>query len=364
MSSILDTFPYPWHEPSAQKLHVALMQLYPSSSGAMFAAQKAGIERAEINFAQSPAMVWKDILDHAAIAMLTRPLVKSVHDANSGNSWAPFLGALLAQEPASTGASPVPIDAEPRGELGAPHFIAGTDDVTEPEALLFHDDLTIPIGLVPWLVGALRRLYELAPAVCRVRATTPGGVKLGTGFRVGPDLLLTNHHVLHNKMGTSATSVSVEFGFEEDANGNGLATKVITCDVSSIAADQADDWAVIRAAEALDAAWPIIPLSQAAQPIVGKPAFVIHHPGGDRKRLSFVRNQITKVSDAVVHYLSDTRTGSSGSPVLDADGRLLALHHAGGRPQEVAGKQPVIKNEGIQIPRILAGLKAKQITIP
>lgn len=364
MSSILDTFPYPWHEPSAQKLHVALMQVYPSSSGALFAAQKAGIDQGYINFAQSPAMVWKDILDHAAGAMLTRPLVRSVRDANPKNPWTPFLDALLAQKPDQGGAEPVSIDAEPLGELGAPHFIAGTDDVTEPEALLFHDDLTLPIGLVPWLIDALRRLYELAPAVCRVRATTPGGTNLGTAFRVGPDLLLTNHHVLHDKMGAAATSVRVEFGFEEDANGNGLPTKAIACDVSTIVANQPDDWAVIRAAEALDAAWPIIPLAQADNPAVGKPAFVIHHPGGDRKRLSFVRNQITKVGDAVIHYLSDTRTGSSGSPVLSADGRLLALHHAGGRPQEVAGKQPVIKNEGIRIPRIVEGLKAAQITIP
>jgi V8-like Glu-specific endopeptidase len=364
MSPILDTFPYPWHEPSAQKLHVALMQIYPSSSGALFAAQKAGIDRGYIFAEQMPAMVWKDILDQAANAKLTRALVNSVRDANPRSPWAPFLDALLAQTPASPYAGPVPTDAEPLGALGAPHFIAGTDDVTEPEALLFHDDLTIPIGLVPWLIDALRRLHELAPAVCRVRATTPGGVNLGTGFRVGPGLLLTNHHVLHDKMGAPATSVSVEFGFEEDASGNGLPTRVITCDVSTIAANQPDDWAVIQAAEALDAAWPIIPLSQAAVPAVGKPAFVIHHPGGDRKRLSFVRNQITKVGDAVVHYLSDTRTGSSGSPVLDAEGRLLALHHAGGRPQEVAGKQPVIKNEGIRIPRILAGLQAAQITIP
>jgi V8-like Glu-specific endopeptidase len=71
-----------------------------------------------------------------------------------------------------------------------------------------------------------------------------------------------------------------------------------------------------------------------------------------------VRNQISGVDDRVVHYLTDTETGSSGSPVFDAAGRLIALHHAGGRPQEVLGRPPTAKNEGIRIEQITAGLRS------
>jgi hypothetical protein len=42
---------------------------------------------------------------------------------------------------------------------------------------------------------------------------------------------------------------------------------------------------------------------------------------------------------------------------------LIALHHLGGRPQEVAGKQPFRKNEGIRIPRILEGLDKLSIRV-
>jgi hypothetical protein len=40
---------------------------------------------------------------------------------------------------------------------------------------------------------------------------------------------------------------------------------------------------------------------------------------------------------------------------------LIALHHAGGRPVEVAGKPPVAKNEGVRISRVLERMKAGNI---
>jgi V8-like Glu-specific endopeptidase len=91
---------------------------------------------------------------------------------------------------------------------------------------------------------------------------------------------------------------------------------------------------------------------------------IIQHPGGERKRVAYVRNQITEFDHRIVHYLSDTQTGSSGSPVFNENGRLIALHHAGGRPQEVAGKAPLRKNERIRIPLILNGLAQIGVAAP
>lgn len=142
--------------------------------------------------------------------------------------------------------------------------------------------------------------------------------------------------------------MTAEFRYEDDGLGGVLDADNIPGHVAAIRGDQAGDWAVIRAARALDSRWTAIDLSASAEPVVGSAAFVIQHPDGQRKRLGHVRNRVTDADDRVVHYLTDTETGSSGAPVFDGSGALIAVHHAGGRPQELFGQTPKVKNEGFR----------------
>src|SRR5262249_30724307 len=211
----------------------------------------------------------------------------------------------------------------------------------------------------------MQRLVALAPAVCKLTIDIDGDSQYGTGFRIGPDLLLTNWHVVHRRSdGKPATTVTAEFDFEDDGKGGLRAATPVPCDAGSIVAHQADDWAVVVTAQPMSEAWPTVPLAAAAQPVEGAPAYVIQHPRGERKRIGFIRNQVSYVDDRVVHYLTDTQVGSSGAPVFDAQGRIVALHHAGGRPQEVLGKPVLRKNEGIRISRVTAGLLARGVPVP
>src|SRR5262249_5877513 len=150
--------------------------------------------------------------------------------------------------------------------------------------------------------------------------------------------------------------VTAEFGYETDGDDRPLPATLVPCDATSVRGDPADDWAIVHVATALPASIPVLRLEDHDLPMPNAPAFVIQPPGGERKRLAYVRNQITDCNDRVVHYLADTQSGSSGAPVFNGLGRIVALHHMGGRPQEVAGKPPVVKNEGIRIERVLAGL--------
>lgn len=359
MSSIVDTFPFPWVLPVAQELHVALAQVYPTVQGALFIAEKAGIARYDLYAEQSAFFLWRDILIEGAKRLSNRAVVTAARDTlNAANPRRPFLDALLSGQQEQ-----IAFDRQPRGAEGVPLFLKSTDDVTVPEALLFKDDLTMSIGRIPWLIAVLARLKDLAPSVCRMEVTFPGGRMRGTAFRIAPGLLLTNWHVLHYE-GAAATGVKAEFGFEEDAQGSGLASTTLDCDLATVRGNAADDWAVIGTSATMTDAIPIVKLSEAIDPQNDDFAFIIQHPGGERKRVAFVRNQVTAFDDRVVHYLSDTQTGSSGSPVFHESGRLMALHHAGGRPQEVAGKPPISKNEGIRIPRIRQSLVDIGVCLP
>ena len=355
MKPILDRFPYDWAAPEAQELHIALCEIYPTSKGAVFVALKCGIAAWELQADEVPLLLWKAILDLLAGRKGVRKLVTFVRDQNRESPRRTLLDDLLADKPVIT---------TPRDADGAPTFLERNDTIGEPEALLYKDNLTLSTGRVAWLIGVLARLQTLVPAVCRLEckfADVPG---VGTGFRIAPDLLLTNWHVLHHPITKARASVvTAEFGYEEDEVGRPVAGFSRDCAVDSIVAHEGDDWGVIRVGELTDAV-PIIALSAAVEPVVEGPAFLIQHPQGLRKRIGYVRNQITDFNEQVLHYLTDTEGGSSGSPVFDSACRLIGLHHVGGRPQEVAGRIPLKKNEGIRIPRIVAGLKERGITAP
>lgn len=351
--SILDTFPYPWPNPEAQELHKALTAMYPTEQRALFVCERVDVPSSELALGQPALYLWRDILHLAANMTKTRELVEFVRKQNERHARRPFLDALLASKSA-------PIEAQPAGADGTPIFLTGDANVGTEEAHLFGDDLSELVGRVPALILVLTRLLTLSPAVCAMRVTTPVVASAGTAFRIGRDLLLTNHHVVFPR-GQVPNAIAADFGFDTDAKDNPLASVSVTCDPKPVASSKDDDWAVVRATDPLQDAWPTIDLTKAAEPSRGERAYILQHPQGGRKRLAFVRNTVTKFTDRTVHYLSDTQQGSSGSPVLDGEGRLIALHHAGGVPQEVEGKAPLMMNEGIRIPCIVAALRKKNL---
>jgi Trypsin-like peptidase domain len=152
-------------------------------------------------------------------------------------------------------------------------------------------------------------------------------------------------------------SCRADFGFELDAAGGGGHVTSLEGAIGTMNGEKGDDWAVIEI-DGMQAAWPILALNAAPAPQSGDLAYIIQHPAGQHKRLGYVRNTISDVDDRIVRYLTDTRPGSSGAPVFDAQGRLVALHHAGGRPITVPGKPPLTKNEGIRISRAFARMRA------
>jgi S1-C subfamily serine protease len=342
---------YPWSRQDAQELHRALVFTFPTKEAALFLAAKIDISPAELAVDVPVLYLWREILDFAAAALRLRDLVTHARaDRRAAANAGVFDAVLAAKRPVVT--------PEPRNEDGTSNFISGSADATELEALLFRDDLSISIGRVPMLIKTLEILTEVSKSVCliRVEGVDDEGPFLaeGTGLRIAKDLVLTNHHVLKPR-DRKPTAVKVLFGFDQGSDDSELLAKPLAADLASIVTDAADDWGIIRVPE-IPAAWPSIQLANEPPFKEGDGAFIVQHPKGARKRLGFVRNTITGSDDRVVWYLTDTQQGSSGAPVFDAGGKLIALHHRGGAPVTIAGKPPLVKNEGIRISRVTAGL--------
>ncbi|MGB8192110.1 MAG: serine protease [Chitinophagaceae bacterium] len=359
MPALLDAFPFPFHLREAQQLLATLSKLYTNVAKASAIAEDSGIDTTQIDTEQAVYFVWREILKEASKQGILRQLIQNIVDRLSETSPVrPFLQDLLANKTS-------PPEAEPLRPDGSPKFINGNDEVKNNESLLYRDDLTLQIGRLPAFIEVLQRMLQFSPAVCKLSVDINAVSQVGTAFRISEDLLLTNWHVVHDEENkVRATSVNAEFGYQDNGSGGILSPQIIQCDVNSIVTSEADDWAIIRVQSAMDNAWPVIKLSEAVPPVLNTSAYIIQHPLGGSKRIGFVRNQVSQFDDRVVQYITDTQEGSSGAPVFNSFGMLIALHHAGGRPQEIVGRPPLKKNEGIRISRIISALAEQNIHLP
>lgn len=260
-------------------------------------------------------------------------------------------------------------DAQPAEE---PSFDA---DVADPEALekiINSEDNFLDIDM---LAGAI---YS-AQAVGRVEM--PRGRARGTGFLVGPDLLLTNQHVLTEQ--ATLESAVVRFDYHADADGVVSKGRIFKIHPEFYLASPSTelDFALVRLegaplgdralgeGEADMTYLELLRLGRHRGYLLLAPNMIIkderiniiQHPNGNPQKAVLTQNYvIADMVDDRVHYLADTMPGSSGSPILNRHWEVVGLHHAGGPhpPQLSAALQKALKghykfNEGIPMRSIL-----------
>jgi len=222
-------------------------------------------------------------------------------------------------------------------------------------------------------INYLDRGRRAAAAVCRIRIPADGGEWYGTGFLVGPRLLVTNHHVLGNA--NEASQAEAEFGYEHDVDGVLMSPVQFNLKPHEIfLTDPELDITFVAISPLSDTGVPVerygwLPLLPMPGKVVDKEwVTIIQHPGGGPKQISIRSSRIVSLPkssipnvnlDHFIHYLTDTEPGSSGSPVFDTQWNLIALHHSGGWLREPGNdpKQKFYLNEGIHINTVIAGLK-------
>jgi endonuclease G len=231
-------------------------------------------------------------------------------------------------------------------------------------------------------INFLDRGKRAAAAVCRIKVPSDGGVWYGTGFLVGPRLLLTNHHVLGNA--DEASQGEAEFGYEHDLDGvlrvpvrfnlrpHEIFYTNAELDITFVAVTPlSEDGAPLERYGRL----PLIPLS--GKGIDGEWVTIIQHPGGEPKQIAIRASQIIALDsdtapgvdlDHFIHYSTDTEPGSSGSPVLNDQWQVLALHHkavpAPQTPGAIATETLWLANEGVRISAIFSHLEQRRFSDP
>lgn len=202
------------------------------------------------------------------------------------------------------------------------------------------------------------KMFELEGQVCRVEAG-----KFGTGFLVGPDVLLTNYHVLKdaidNRAAVAVPDVRFRFDYRVLKNGNKSEGTLVSLapdwllDYTPYTQGEAEghpdaalptedqlDFALVRLDRALGSeprsaggaarGWINVP-AVAPAIVEDMPIFILHHPKAAPIKLSIDTNAAARVNNngSRIRYTTNTEGGSSGSPCFNVDWQLIALHHLG-----------------------------------
>jgi V8-like Glu-specific endopeptidase len=228
------------------------------------------------------------------------------------------------------------------------------------------------------------KLATIEGQVCRIEM--PASQPQGTGFLIGPDLVVSNYHVVEHvhKGAVAPDTVVCRFDYKVLSDGvsvgpgktYGLAADWLVdhsgyspLDFQSSPAVDAPadklDYAILRLSGRAgddrmngDATGPVlrkwIGVPPSAHDFEKDPALnIVQHPDGKPMQVALDARAVIKASATRVRYLTTTERGSSGSPCFSADWKWAALHHSGDPKYWTKGSKPEY-NQGIPTTAIVA----------
>jgi V8-like Glu-specific endopeptidase len=210
---------------------------------------------------------------------------------------------------------------------------------------------------IAWLQQGLKA----ARSVCRVVLPNK---KNGTGFVLEGGYLLTNFHVLFNEQ--SIKDAKIEFNYEEDVQGVTQQTSSYKLDATDFKLSKLNefDFAYVKILDPDNTLkdWGYLEVDTFSESQDGEPVNIIQHPEGGVKQIALTYNYVLGTWEHRLFYQTDTKKGSSGSPVFNKDWKVVALHHAGASKEDGGGLKINEKgdrmpaNEGVLIKYILEKL--------
>ena len=230
-----------------------------------------------------------------------------------------------------------------------------------------------------------RRLGEIEGRVCRIEF--PELAAQGTGFLVGPSVVLTNYHVVEKLRDGAVAPASVVLRFDYKVADDGITVQAGT--IFRLAQDWLLDFsrysprdfevnpAQDPAPDELDYALLGVDGSPGDAPVGGptddpnptprkwiempatehdfssqRSLYIVQHPDGHPMQVAIDSEAVLglNANRTRVRYTTTTEPGSSGSPCFGPDWQWVALHHSGD-PKYLRGQPPDF-NQGIPLPAI------------
>ncbi|MDV3222685.1 trypsin-like peptidase domain-containing protein [Intrasporangium sp.] len=342
MSHVLDTYPLDFSRPEVQQLRSTLLDTFDSPAAVRDLMRSSGMQTGYVDMSGPMHLVWTAVLDTARKQDRLRLLLGAAAKDPNAAAIRPVLDALLTQTPAAS--------TDPSDSIDAIAWKVDADDRSGLERTIEAQSTLLDVSF-------LERGLELSPSVAKLLVTLNDGKRYyGTAFRIGDDLLLTNHHVLFDEVGP-ATAVEAWFGFELAFGGAPREYTIVACRPDTIVGKADHDWAVVRTGTAIPESARIVPLTGAAEPEPLDRVYIIQHPQGREKKIGMIHNVVVAVTDDVIQYRTDTDAGSSGSPVFNEQWQVVGLHHRWG--STVNDGRTEYYNQGRRIERVVAALTAE-----
>lgn len=195
---------------------------------------------------------------------------------------------------------------------------------------------------------------ELAIAVGRAVARIQIGSFNATGFLVGPELLITNHHVLENE--DDARRAVAQFDYQDNASGELLVRQDYRLNPGKFfVTDKALDFTIIGVESVSARSRPLSGypwlrlIAELGKAEKGDDVNIIQHPRGGLKQIAFRRNEVIEIPDGkkdFLYYTTDTEPGSSGSPCFNDQWELIALHHSGVAELTKTEPKQIVRTDG------------------
>ena len=341
--TFLDEVPQDWSRPELRELRDLFVLAYRRPTVVEQVADAAGIVAGTFPHYPDLRTTWTELIKVMADQGRLRPLVETAAQDPAAAAYRPRFAEMLSADPPVAAPQPGPEDGSWwRGDDRQPGVAARI----YPERLMERRTRLLPISLAAAVVEAARSVAKLSMAFS-------GQPAHGTGFLIGQDSLLTNHHnVVHDEYG-ALTGAVAEFDFQLGFQGDPLIRRCLTDPVEG---DAEHDWAILK----LDAPVnrPALRLGSQFDLALDDTLVIVQHPAGGFKQFALEPLAVRLVDENRVQYVADTQQGSSGSPVFNSRMDVVALHHAEAEATvDVDGVPTVVwRNQGIRISRVMVAL--------